>query len=130
MTTVFIPREIQAGETRVAATPETVKRLVKLGLQVSVEAGAGLGSHILDQEYEQAGAKVGGDLAGLWGAAVGHDPRGSMLAALLYDRVNANQPVLHAIKCSFVTIKSAAGCLTRSQLHVSFCRGSSSFAPP
>jgi proton-translocating NAD(P)+ transhydrogenase subunit alpha len=69
MPMVFIPREILEGETRVAATPETVKRMVKLGLEVSVEAGAGAGSHISDADYTQAGATVGEDTAALWGAA-------------------------------------------------------------
>ena len=41
MTTVFIPRERRPGETRVAATPETVKKLKKAGLEVLIGAGAG-----------------------------------------------------------------------------------------
>ena len=59
MTTVFVPKEIQDGETRVAATPETVKRMIKLGLKVTVEGGAGEASKILDQEYVEAGASIG-----------------------------------------------------------------------
>lgn len=59
MTTVFVPKEIQDGETRVAATPETVKRMIKLGLKVTVEGGAGEASKILDQEYVGAGASIG-----------------------------------------------------------------------
>ncbi len=59
MTTVFVPKEVAEGETRVAATPETVKRMVKLGLQVTVEPGAGVGSHLPDALYEEAGAKLG-----------------------------------------------------------------------
>ncbi|MBZ9956339.1 NAD(P)(+) transhydrogenase (Re/Si-specific) subunit alpha, partial [Mesorhizobium sp. BR1-1-12] len=39
--TVFIPRELDANEPRVAASPDTVKRLAGLGLEVVVEAGAG-----------------------------------------------------------------------------------------
>ena len=39
---IGIPAETRPGETRVAATPETVKKLVKLGADVRVEAGAGL----------------------------------------------------------------------------------------
>lgn len=64
MTTVFVPQETRPGETRVAATPETVKRLVKLGLTVTVEKGAGAASHYPDGEYAEAGAKlVEGDAA-------------------------------------------------------------------
>jgi NAD(P) transhydrogenase subunit alpha len=54
----FVPKECAPGETRVAATPETVKRLVKAGLDVLVEAGAGAGAHIADKAYEDAGARV------------------------------------------------------------------------
>jgi H+-translocating NAD(P) transhydrogenase subunit alpha len=58
MTTIFVPRELTPGETRVAATPETVKRLIKLGYAVVVEAGAGLGSAMPDADYTAAGATV------------------------------------------------------------------------
>ncbi len=63
MTTVFIPKEIQEDETRVAATPETVKRMIKHGLAVTVEKDAGLASHLLDEEYTKAGAKIMSDAA-------------------------------------------------------------------
>jgi H+-translocating NAD(P) transhydrogenase subunit alpha len=55
---VFVPKEHGEGETRVAAVPETVKRMVKEGFQVSVEAGAGADAHLLDGAYQEAGAKV------------------------------------------------------------------------
>ena len=55
---VFIPRE-KAGEQRVAASVETVKRLTGLGFEVTVEAGAGTASGIPDGEYEAAGARIG-----------------------------------------------------------------------
>ncbi|NRA94635.1 MAG: Re/Si-specific NAD(P)(+) transhydrogenase subunit alpha [Planctomycetes bacterium] len=58
MTKVFVPRERQDGESRVAATPETVKRFKKLGLDVTVEAGAGVASHISDDDYGAAGASL------------------------------------------------------------------------
>jgi NAD(P) transhydrogenase subunit alpha len=61
MTTVFVPIESADGETRVAATPETVKRMLKLGLTVTVEAGAGLGSHMSDADLTAAGATIGLD---------------------------------------------------------------------
>ena len=59
MTSIFIPKEIAAGETRVAAIPETVKRMTKLGLKVTVQAGAGVSSHISDKAFEEAGATIG-----------------------------------------------------------------------
>ncbi len=63
MPTVFVPKEIRAGETRVAASPDTVARLVKRGLRVQIESGAGLGSRISDQDYEKAGASIVSDAA-------------------------------------------------------------------
>ncbi|RVC71077.1 NAD(P)(+) transhydrogenase (Re/Si-specific) subunit alpha, partial [Mesorhizobium sp. M00.F.Ca.ET.038.03.1.1] len=56
---IFIPRELDPNEPRVAASPETVKRLVGLGFDVIVEKGAGLGSRILDQDFAAVGAAIG-----------------------------------------------------------------------
>lgn len=58
MTTAFIPKETRPGETRVAAVPETVEKLVKAGLTVRVESGAGEAAGNLDAKYKQAGAEV------------------------------------------------------------------------
>jgi NAD(P) transhydrogenase subunit alpha len=69
MATLFIPREILPGETRVATNPDTVKRLVKEGHTVTVEAGAGEGAFIPDQALKDAGATVSSDVAALYGAA-------------------------------------------------------------
>jgi len=55
---IAIVRERFDGENRVAATPETVGKLIALGASVSVEKGAGLGSRILDKDYEAAGAAI------------------------------------------------------------------------
>jgi NAD(P) transhydrogenase subunit alpha len=51
-------KEGARGEKRVAATPETVKKLVAAGAQVQVESGAGLGAGITDQAYLDAGARL------------------------------------------------------------------------
>jgi len=69
MAKVFIPRERRPGETRVAATPETVKRMVKQGLEVAVERGAGLASLFSDAEFEAAGARLAADPAAAWESA-------------------------------------------------------------
>ncbi len=63
--TVFIPRELDANEPRVAASPDTVKRLAGLGFDVIVESGAGTASRIPDEEFAKAGAVIGkaGDVA-------------------------------------------------------------------
>ncbi|CAN7359782.1 Re/Si-specific NAD(P)(+) transhydrogenase subunit alpha [Pararhizobium sp. LjRoot255] len=57
--TVFIPLENVGDESRVAASPESVKKLKTLGFDVVVEAGAGLLSRIPDGEFEKAGARIG-----------------------------------------------------------------------
>lgn len=54
--TIFVAKETAKGETRVAASPETVKKLINLGYTVLVEKGAGLNSLISDQDYVEAGA--------------------------------------------------------------------------
>ena len=60
---IAIPRERRAGELRVAASPETVKKLKGLGLDVVVESGAGLGSSLPDHVYADAGATIAPDAA-------------------------------------------------------------------
>ena len=55
---IAVARETDAAEPRVAATPETVKKLVALGAEVVVDPGAGTRSGILDLDYEAAGARV------------------------------------------------------------------------
>lgn len=69
MATIFVPRERTAGETRVAATPDTVKRLVKEGFAVRVESGAGEGAHLPDEAYVAAGATLVSDAAEGWAQA-------------------------------------------------------------
>ncbi|HEY0515089.1 MAG TPA: Re/Si-specific NAD(P)(+) transhydrogenase subunit alpha [Thermoanaerobaculia bacterium] len=69
MVKVFIPRERRPGETRVAATPETVRRMAKLGLEVVVERGAGEASLFQDAEFETAGARLVADPAEAWESA-------------------------------------------------------------
>ena len=60
---IAVARETDAGEPRVAATPETVKKMKALGAEVAVERGAGIKSGIPDADYEAAGATVGDDVA-------------------------------------------------------------------
>lgn len=60
MPTVFIPKETQQGENRVAATPESVRRLMKAGFTVEVETSAGEGASIADEEFKAAGAAIVG----------------------------------------------------------------------
>jgi H+-translocating NAD(P) transhydrogenase subunit alpha len=56
---IGVPAELRAGEARVAATPETVKKLVGARHEVIVESGAGIGASVTDAAYEAAGARIG-----------------------------------------------------------------------
>ena len=58
MAIVAVTRERRAAETRVAATPETVKKLIASGFSVTVEAGAGTAASYLDADYAAAGATI------------------------------------------------------------------------
>src|SRR5208282_1267048 len=60
---IAVPAETAANEARVAATPETVKKFVALGADVIVQSGAGVGSGLLDADYEKVGAKIAADVA-------------------------------------------------------------------
>lgn len=98
---IGIPAETRAGEARVAATPETVKKLVAGGHhKVVVQSGAGAGASIPDAEFQAAGATIAGAAAEIFGQADivlvvrGPDPsvtsqmkRGAILVGLLnpYD---------------------------------------------
>lgn len=61
-----VAKEIEVGERRVALIPDTVARLVKQGLEVWVEAGAGEGAFFSNDAYESTGAKIIADPATLW----------------------------------------------------------------
>jgi len=63
MVSVFIPKEAPEGERRVAATPDTVKKLSAKGLKIVVESGAGSGSHVSDEQFKDAGAEIESDRA-------------------------------------------------------------------
>jgi NAD(P) transhydrogenase subunit alpha len=60
---IAIPKERRAGEKRVAATPDSVKKLIGLGQQVVVETGAGAGCSIPDEQYTAVGATIAPDEA-------------------------------------------------------------------
>lgn len=63
---IGVPKEIHPEENRVAATPETVSQLQKLGYSVRVEAGAGVASNFSDEAYKEEGAEVIEDTRSLW----------------------------------------------------------------
>ncbi|WP_106639876.1 Re/Si-specific NAD(P)(+) transhydrogenase subunit alpha [Allosphingosinicella vermicomposti] len=67
---IAVLKEEAEGERRVAATPETIRKLIALGATVSVEAGAGQSASIVDEDYRAAGAEIGERTAILPGAAI------------------------------------------------------------
>lgn len=66
---VGIPKELSADQTLVAGSPDTVKKLIKLGYEVCVEKGAGVKARYFDDQYESAGARIV-DTAQAWGADI------------------------------------------------------------
>jgi NAD(P) transhydrogenase subunit alpha len=80
VTKIAVLKESAVGETRVSASPETVKKYIGLGATVAVESGAGVSASISDAEYEAAGASVGTQTATLKDADIvlgvqGPDPK-------------------------------------------------------
>ncbi|MBP7610149.1 MAG: Re/Si-specific NAD(P)(+) transhydrogenase subunit alpha [Steroidobacteraceae bacterium] len=67
--TIAVPRETYAGEKRVAAVPEVVEKLLKLGFAVTVESGAGTAANFSDESYQAAGARIAGNAAELMDSA-------------------------------------------------------------
>ncbi len=63
---IGVPREIVAGEKRVATVPEVVEKLIKLGFAVNVESGAGDPANFSDDVYRAAGAQIVAGAAKLW----------------------------------------------------------------
>ncbi|WP_283419269.1 NAD(P) transhydrogenase subunit alpha [Sphingopyxis sp. Geo48] len=77
---IAVLKELAPGETRVAATPETVKKFIGLGAELAVETGAGEAASIADADYTAAGASVGSRAEVLKGANIilgiqGPDPK-------------------------------------------------------
>ena len=66
---IGVPREIYAGEKRVATTPEVAAQLIKLGFEVSVETGAGVAANYSDEAFEDAGCSITASAAETWASA-------------------------------------------------------------
>jgi H+-translocating NAD(P) transhydrogenase subunit alpha len=66
---IGVPREVFAGEKRVATVPEVVVKLIKLGFAVSVESGAGDAANVSDDAYRASGATIIEGAAKLWATA-------------------------------------------------------------
>jgi NAD(P) transhydrogenase subunit alpha len=124
---VGVPKESAAGERRVAATPESVKKLVAAGFAVTVEHGAGIASGIDDAAYEAAGASLG-DEADVWTTAdvvakvrppshpeVRRLREGSLLVSLLQPERDEELPELIAARKASVIALERIPRITRAQ---------------
>ncbi len=67
--TIGVPKEVAAGEKRVATVPEVIEKLIKLGFSVVVESSAGDSANISDEAYRASGADIAATAADLWGKA-------------------------------------------------------------
>ena len=67
---IGVPKETRPGETRVAATPKTVKQLIALGYDVCVQSGAGGLASFVDSAYEEAGASIDPTGEVVWGSDI------------------------------------------------------------
>lgn len=66
---IGVPKEVHAGEQRVALTPETAARIRKLGFEICVETGAGEAAKFSDEAYREAGVEVLDDARKVWDGA-------------------------------------------------------------
>ena len=66
---IGVPKEIHAGEKRVATTPEIAEKLQKLGFSVAVESGAGDAANFADDAYREAGVEIVADASSLWASS-------------------------------------------------------------
>ena len=66
---IGVPKEILPGETRVAASPDSIKKFKALGVEVLIQSGAGEAASMSDEELESAGARIVPDAATLYGEA-------------------------------------------------------------
>ena len=124
---IGVPREVAAGECRVAATPESVGKLVKAGFSVAVQAGAGQAAGYDDAQYVAAGATVAPDAAAVWKmdvvvkvrppqpAEVAQAREGLVLVSLLQPERNPELPAaLNAVKVTALALERVPR-VTRAQ---------------
>jgi H+-translocating NAD(P) transhydrogenase subunit alpha len=126
---IGVPKEIAAGEKRVATVPEAVEKLIKLGFAVAVESGAGDAAHCSDDAYRAAGAEVLPDAAALWQrsdivfkvrAPAAHEVAlmrdGSMLVGFVWPAQNPElMQLLAAKKATVLAIDALPRQLSRAQ---------------
>ena len=66
---IGVPKEIVPGETRIAASPDSIKKFTALGVEMMVESGAGVGAQMSDEVLAEAGARIVPDASAVYGEA-------------------------------------------------------------
>jgi NAD(P) transhydrogenase subunit alpha len=127
--TIGVPREVFAGEKRVATVPDVVEKLIKIGFKVAVESGAGDAANFADDTYRAAGAEVIGTAAELWTksdlifkvrapslAEVGLMKEGTTLVSFIWPAQNPElMQALAARKVTVLAIDTLPRQLSRAQ---------------
>ena len=104
---VAVPTETKSGEKRVALVPDIINKLVRLGLDVTIQSGAGLHAQASDSEYESAGARVvAGDVLKEADVVLSVQPLTPAQMATLKKG---------AITISFLSITTAQDCIEAAQ---------------
>jgi NAD(P) transhydrogenase subunit alpha len=111
---IGVPKEIEPDERRVAATPDSVKRLTQLGFEFLVESGAGQSAGFSDDEYQESGAEIAADTAAVWNcelvtkvcapqtSEVGFLHEGGVLVSLLFPA--QNEELIQALAARGVSV--------------------------
>ncbi len=112
---IGIPREADHNETRVAATPETVRKYVQLGLAVQVESSAGERAFLSDQAYRDAGAEI-------------VDHKGAMSADIVLKVNRPSRDEAHLFKAGSVLVSQMQACAPDDLINQLANLGVTSFA--
>ncbi|HXV36665.1 MAG TPA: Re/Si-specific NAD(P)(+) transhydrogenase subunit alpha [Myxococcota bacterium] len=124
---IGVPKEVEAGERRVAASPESVKRLRRLGFEVLVESGAGAAAGFADEAYRAAGGEIASDVARVWRcdavvkvrppqlAEIARLREGALLVSLLHPAQNAALVAALAARRASAIALDAVPRITRAQ---------------
>ena len=118
---IAIPRERMPGETRVAATPDIVKKYVGLGFEVIVETGAGETAAMTDAEYQAAGASIGGNEQETLGQA-------DVVLKVQRPLLNGNANELALLKPGTVLVAQLAALTHRDEVEAYAKAGVTAFA--
>ena len=119
---IGVPKEIVPGETRIAASPDSIKKFTALGVEVLVESGAGTGAQMSDEALAEAGAHIVVDAKAVYGDA----DLVTKVRAPLCDGIAADE--LSLVKPDAVLVGLLAPLQQREQVALYASHGVTSFA--